>query len=369
MFLKMLKLINFKNYSEAELEFSEKTNCFLGNNGEGKTNLLDSIYYLSFCKSCFNPADSQNIKHEQDFFLIQGTYNKDDTIDKISCLQKRNQRKQFKTNDKEYDRFSDHIGLFPLVIISPSDSSLILEGSDVRRKFLDGLISQFDKTYLDDLLKYNKALHQRNVLLKNFAEKRYFDKTSLEIWDDQLIKPAANIYETRKKCLDELIPVFQNYFNFITNSKENINITFESQLHNIKLKDLLEENIEKDKILRYTTTGIHKDDLSFSIENFPIKKYGSQGQQKSFIISLKLAQFEFIKRIKKFKPILLLDDLFDKLDRQRAEQLIKLVSRNEFGQIFITDTQISRVENILDKIQTDKKIFKIIGGTVFEQKV
>ena len=365
MFLQKLSLINFKNYRETELIFSEKVNCFVGNNGAGKTNLLDAIYYLSFCKSYFNSVDSQNILHSENFFTIQGLYKKDNTSsNSIHCVQKRNQRKQFKINKKDYERFADHIGHFPLVIITPLDNNLINNGSEERRKYFDGVISQFDKIYLDNLLNYNKAVSQRNSLLKNFAENHYFDKDSLEIWDEQLINLGSRIFEKRKQFLKDFASIFQEYYDFITLKKESVSVVYESHLETKRFDLLLKESIERDRMLKYTSTGIHKDDFIFKINDFPLKKFGSQGQQKSYLVALKLAQFDYIKKVKKIKPILLLDDIFDKLDILRIQQIMKLVSDNNFGQIFITDTSKERIIQIFKDIETKFEIFEIFDGMV-----
>ena len=367
MFLEKLSISNFKNYPEAELEFSSKINCFIGNNGVGKTNLLDAIYYLSFCKSYFNLIDTQNILHNKSFFSIHGAYYKnDEQHDLISCTQKISQKKQFKINKKEYGRLADHIGLYPLVMISPYDRDLINDGSEIRRKFIDSVISQFDKFYLNDLINYNKVLYQRNALLKQFAEKNYFDPSSLEIWDKQMVKLGDNIFIKRKKFLTEFIPIFRHYFEFISGGQEKVAINYDSQLNNRKFDELIAVSLEKDRFMRYTTAGIHRDDLEFSIFNYPIKKFGSQGQQKSFVIAIKLAQFEYTKKVKGFKPVLLFDDIFDKLDDFRVEQLIKLVSENSFGQVFITDTQKPRIEKVFSTIKIDHKIFEIKENKAFE---
>ncbi len=363
MHLKHLRLTNFKNYEEAVLQFSDKINCFVGANGVGKTNLLDAIYYLSFCKSYFNPVDTQNIKHEEDFFAIHGTYNRNgNDSSKVSCIQKRNHRKQFMLNGKEYERFADHIGLFPLVMISPYDRDLINEGSDVRRKYIDSVISQFDKIYLDNLINYNRALFQRNSLLKGFAEREYYDLSLIEIWNEQLIKFGMDIYRKRKDFIQDFIPVFKQYFSIISNNREMVDITYESQLHDKTLDKLLKESFEKDKVLRYTTTGIHKDDLSLGINSYPLKRFGSQGQQKSFIIAIKLAQFDYTKNIKGFKPILLFDDIFDKLDETRVTQLIQLVSQDSFGQVVITDTQYDRIEKLTNSLPATYHVWEIEAG-------
>jgi len=369
MYLKELQLYNFKNLASAEFEFSSRVNCFIGDNAAGKTNILDAIYYLSFCKSYFNSIDSQNIMHSEAFFSVMGKYDVNKTkTDTIQCVQKRNQKKSFKLNKKEYDRLSDHIGLYPLVMISPYDRDLINEGSDVRRRFIDSVISQFDRIYLDNLINYNKVLMQRNALLKAFAERKYFDRESLDIWDSQLADLAGRIFPVRQQFLTDYIPVFNRYFEAISGGKETVDITYESQLHNHKMDELLATSLDKDKILKYTTVGVHKDDLTFNIMGHPVKKFGSQGQQKSFIIALRLAQYEYILKLKGYKPILLLDDIFDKLDDSRVEQLIQLSSEDNFGQVFITDTQRERVELMLEKVNADHKIYKVSNGEVAEVK-
>jgi len=365
MFLQKLTLTNFKNCTETDLEFSDKINCFVGDNGAGKTNILDAIYYLSFCKSYFNQIDSQNIKHDCDFFAIHGKYqNQENSADKVSCIQKRNHSKVFRLNTKNYNRLADHIGTIPLVMISPYDRDLINEGSELRRKYIDGVISQFDKVYLNDLINYNKALLQRNTLLKQMFEGRYFDEVSLEIWNEKLILHGSTIFEKRKKFLAEFNPLFEEYYNFLAGTNEKVNIKYESQLHDSDFAQILQSSIEKDRITRYTTSGIHKDDLMFTIGGFPVKKFGSQGQQKSFVVAIKLAQFEFTRRIKSFKPILLFDDIFDKLDDKRVKQIIQLVSENNFGQVFITDTQKQRIEKLFNLVDIDHRIFNVIGGEV-----
>ncbi len=365
MFLRQLTLSQFKNYTEAELEFSEKINCFVGNNAAGKTNILDAVYYLSFCKSYFNSIDSQNILHEKDFFAIHGSYlNQNSNDDKVSCVQKRGQKKSFRLNKKEYDRLADHIGKFPLVMISPYDRDLINDGSDVRRKYVDGVISQFDHFYLTDLIDYNKSLLQRNALLKYFVEQRTFDQVSLQVWDDKLVSLGDALFEKRKQFLQEFNPLFEEYYRFLTGGNEHVEIVYESQLNIMPFTDLLIEAVDRDRILKYTTVGIHKDDLLFKIDGYRVKKYGSQGQQKTFVIAIKLAQFEFTRRKKSFKPILLFDDIFDKLDDNRVEQIIKLVSEDNFGQVFITDTQRQRIERIFKDVDIDHRIFSVVEGTV-----
>lgn len=367
MYLKQLKFTNFKNYQEADLQLSPRINCFIGQNGAGKTNVLDAIYYLSFCKSYFNPIDSQNIRHEEDFFAIHGNYiRQKNAIDKVHCVMKRNQNKLFKLNEKKYERLADHIGLIPLVMISPYDRDLINNGSEVRRKYIDGVVSQFDRNYLNNLLDYNKALAQRNALLKHFAERRYFDETALEIWDVKLIKLGHEIVAKRKAFIDDFIPIFQQYYTLISGGNEKVELSYQSSLCDTKMEDLLKDNLDKDRAMRYTSVGAHKDDLDFLIDGYPIKKYGSQGQQKSYVIAIKLAQFEFMRTLKSFKPILLLDDIFDKLDSQRVEQLIRLVSEENFGQVFITDTQRERVEKLFDATDLDHSLFEVVQGNIKE---
>lgn len=359
MYISHLDLVNFKNYDQAEFSFSPKINCFIGNNGVGKTNLLDSIFYLSFCKSYFNPIDSQNIKHDKDFFVIQGKYSRDDSEENIYCGMKRNHKKQFKRNKTEYDRLSEHIGLIPLVMISPSDIELIDSGSEERRKFMNFVISQYDKSYLNDVITYNKALSQRNALLKQFARERFFDKDSLAIWTEQLIITGKRIYEVRKNFIRELIPVFQEYYDFVSGGLENVQLVYQSQLHSIEIEELFARSVDKDRAFQYTTAGLHKDDLDLMLGDYHIKRTGSQGQKKTYLMALKLAQFNFIQKLNGFKPILLLDDIFDKFDAERVSKIIFLVAEDKFGQIFITDTDQVRLEKILSATKIEYKIFKI----------
>ncbi|MEI6853098.1 MAG: DNA replication and repair protein RecF [Bacteroidota bacterium] len=370
MFLQKLILTNFKNYPSIELELSDKINCFVGSNGVGKTNLLDAIHYLSFCKSYFNVIDTQNILHDQEFFSIQGVFVKNaDAPDVIFCNQKRNHRKIVKLNKKEYERLADHIGLYPLVMVSPHDSDLIYSGSDERRRFLDSFISQFDRMYLDNLINYNKALFQRNRLLKIFFENRTFDKDSLDIWDSQLVMLGNKIHDTRLSFVEDFTPFFNRFYQFISGNKEQVSLVYESQMNDNSLVDLLADLLKKDRMVQYTTCGIHKDDLVFHIGGFPLRKFGSQGQQKSYTIAIKLAQFEYTKNIKGFKPILLFDDIFDKLDDQRVEHIVKLVTDNNFGQVFITDTQKERIIRTMQKINSPGKVFMIDENNAHEIEI
>ena len=357
--LKALSLVNYKNIESKLLEFDPKINCFVGKNGVGKTNILDAIYHLSFGKSYFNPITSQNIRHTTDFFMIEGLYERDDREEKIMVSAKNGQKKIIKRNGKNYDKFSDHIGFLPLVIISPSDNDLIIEGSATRRKFMDGVLSQIDKDYLNLLLHYTKTLTQRNALLKFFAANQTFDATNLGIYNEQLHEFGSKIHSKRTDFIKKFIPFFKERYQHISNNKEAVEITYQSRVHDTPILELLEQNLSKDRILQYTSTGIHKDDLDFTIENYPIKKFGSQGQQKSFLIALKLAQFDFILQQSEDTPILLLDDIFDKLDESRVEQLMKLVNDNQFGQLFVSDTHPERTEAIVKKISQSYKIFKL----------
>jgi DNA replication and repair protein RecF len=366
MYLKKLSILNFKNYTEAELVFSPQINCLTGNNGEGKTTILDAIHYLSFCKSFFNSIDSQNILHNSPFFLIQGTYDSNDKEEEIYCGLKRNQKKQFKRNKKEYQRLADHIGLFPLVMISPADSELITEGSENRRRFIDSVIAQFDRDYLEDLIGYNKVLSHRNALLKQFADSRKFDIESLEIWDVQLIEYGSKVHVKRSNFINKFTPIFQKYYELISGGREQVGVNYISHLNELTFSEALIKALNRDRAMEYSTVGVHKDDLEFIINGYPLKKFASQGQQKSFLIALKLAQFEFIKNIKNITPILLLDDIYDRLDDLRVKQLMGIVSSNNFGQLFITDTHPTRLASIFTGSATDFKHYHIKDGNTEE---
>ncbi len=368
MFLKRLSLINFKNYPEANLEFSQKVNCFVGSNGMGKTNLLDAIYYLSFCKSFFNPIDSQNILYDQGFFVVQGLFERNGEEEEVYCGVKRNQKKQFKRNKKEYERLSEHIGIYPLVMISPSDNELILDGSEVRRKFIDSIISQYDKVYLEKLIAYNHVLVQRNALLKQFSENKNFDSVTLELWDEQLILHGEGILKKRMQFLEEFTPLFKKNFEYITDAKEAISLSYEPSIRDKDYKTALMTVLPKDRVLQHTSVGIHRDDLDFKLNQHNLKKFASQGQQKSYILALKLAQFEFIKNIKKHTPLLLLDDVYDRLDEFRFRKLVSLVSSDNFGQVFITDTHIGRIQELFSEQDIAVKLFEVNQGLVNELK-
>jgi DNA replication and repair protein RecF len=364
MHIEDISVVNFKNLNEVKADFSPKLNCFIGKNGAGKTNMLDAIYYLSFCKSFFNATDQLNINHEENFFMLNGNYIRSEMKETISCGLQKGQKKQFKRNTKVYKKLQEHIGLLPLVMITPSDGNLILGGSDERRKFMDGVISQYNQNYLNHLLKYNRALLQRNNLLKQFVSERYFDEELLAIWDMQLIEYGTLIHSQRTEFVQKLIPVFQRYYSFISQDNEEVGLVHLSDLYENSLEQLLKRSLPKDRVVQHTTVGIHKDDLVLNIGDYPIKKLGSQGQKKTFLVALKLAQFDFIKEISEQKPILLLDDIFDKLDQHRVEQIVAVVAGEQFGQIFITDTNREHLDTIIRKMNTDFRIFYVEKGKV-----
>mgnify|MGYP001054572045 FL=1 len=359
MILNTLSLVNYKNFESQVFNFDAKINCFVGANGIGKTNALDAIYHLAFGKSYFNPIALQNINHNAEFFVVDGNFTKNERTEKIIISLKRGQKKIIKRNGKAYEKFSEHIGFIPLVIISPADRDLIIEGSDTRRKFIDSVISQSDKNYLTELISYNKVLSQRNALLKYFALNNTFNADTLAIYNEQLHTYGTEIFKKRDYFLKTFIPIFKERYEAISQSKEIINLQYKSDLFDGELIDLLNKSINKDKALQYSSVGTHKDDLVFLIDGFPIKKFGSQGQQKSFLIALKLAQFDFIKQQSGVSPILLLDDIFDKLDENRVAQIISLVDDDHFGQIFISDTHAERTEDVIKQIHQSYKIFKL----------
>ena len=366
MYLKKLSLTNFKNYDQAELEFSPKINCIVGNNGVGKTNILDAIHYLSLTKSFFNNIDSISIRHGEDYFIINGTFVREGEEDQIYCAFQKQKPKVLKKNGKEYQKLSDHVGKFPVVMISPADSALISEGSEERRRFLNKIISQYNPEYLDSALKYGKALQQRNRLLKDFKTTGKFESEDLSIWDSQLVRYGTYVYGEREILVKELIPVFQERYSMISSEKERVKLSYQSHLSEGDFGEALANSVEKDRFLEYTTIGIHKDDLLFNMNDHSVKSLGSQGQQKSFLVALKLAKFDYIKRKSGYSPILLLDDIFDKFDAERVEQIIRLVGNKEFGQIFITDTHQSRLHEILSSHDTDYRLFRINNNAVEE---
>jgi len=359
MYLKKISLFNYKNFSEADFEFDPKINCFTGKNGIGKTNVLDAIYHLAAGKSYFNPLAVQNIRHGEEFFVIDGAFEIKNRTEQIVCSLKKGQKKILKRNSKTYDKFSDHIGFIPLVIISPADRDLIVEGSETRRKFIDTVISQLDPKYLQELIQYQKILAQRNALLKYFALNHVFESDTLSIYNEQLNELGQQIFEKRTNFLADFIPIFNKHHQTITDSAETVQLVYESSLASKDLLTLLDENLIRDRALQYTSVGIHKDDLSFEIDHYPIKKFGSQGQQKSFLIALKLAQFDFIKKKCGEKPILLFDDIFDKLDETRVGKIVEMVNNDDFGQMFISDTHSKRTESVIKSTHQSYRIFTL----------
>ena len=359
MYLKQLNLTQYKNISSKSFTFNPKINCFIGDNGIGKSNIIDSIYHLAFGKSYFNPISSQNIQMDKEFFVLDGRFEIFGKEEKIICSLKKGQKKIIKRNGKVYNKLSEHIGLIPTVIISPADRDLISDGSSARRKFMDGVIGQTDSNFLQNLLEYNKILSQRNALLKFFALNNIYEADTIEIYNEQLIKRSSPIYEKRSAFMESFIPIFNMCYENISNGIENISLNYESQLKKQSHEELLIESIKRDRVLHYTSKGIHKDDLNFLLQGQPIKKFGSQGQQKTFLIALKLAQFDFLKKETGSAPILLLDDAFDKSDQKRVTKIISLVDQNNFGQIFITDTHEKRTIEALGESKSNYEIFKL----------
>ncbi|MEI6506848.1 MAG: DNA replication/repair protein RecF [Bacteroidota bacterium] len=367
MHLQSLQFTQFKNYDSAKVILSGGVNCFSGNNGAGKTNILDAIYYLSFTKSFFNSVDQQNILHGKDFFTIEGNFLNGELQEKVRIAFERGEKKSVKVNNNELRKFSDHIGSYPLVIITPNDILLILEGSEERRKFLDGMIAQTDKIYLNDLLYHNRVLEQRNKQLKLFHEMSFFDITLLESLNEQLIRFGKPVYDKRKKFLEEFVKVFRKFYRDISSSSEEVELQYISDLNEKGFETLLDEFENNDLAAQRTTKGVHKDELEFLIGGFPLKKFGSQGQQKSFIIALKLAQFEYLKQQTGIKPMLLLDDIFEKLDDQRLNILLSMMAHDAFGQIFITDTHPERLKSVFNKMEKiDVKYFSVKDQTISE---
>jgi len=359
MYLKHLQLSNFRNYEENEFDFHENVNCFVGKNGSGKTNLLDAIHYLSFCKSAFSSQDTYSVRFNCDFFAIHGLFVSLDNRDtKIGCVFK-NGRKIVKSNQKEYQRLSDHIGLFPLIMVSPYDNDMINEGSETRRKFFDISISQFDKEYLQQLITYHKIIQQRNQLLKQYQSGEKVDLSLLQIYNNQLIPLGNYIFEKRATFVSDILQDFQRYYQILSNGNESVSLAYQSQLFDFEFEKGLHENETQDFRSAYSNFGIHKDDFTFLINKVSLKRFGSQGQQKSFSLSLKLAHYDYIATRKKVKPILLLDDIFDKLDNFRISQLLNMVGQNHFGQVFITDTDEVRLRKILEEHHISSKIFHI----------
>lgn len=367
MILKRISIVNYKNIAAANIVLSPKVNCFIGHNGAGKTNLLDAVYFLSFCKSAFGTRDSQIITHGQEFFVVEGDYEGDGgTAENIYCGMKRGQKKHFKRNKKEYRRLSQHIGLIPLIFVSPSDSILIEGYSEERRRLMDVVISQYDHSYIEALTAYNKALQQRNALLRQDAEP---DPSLMDLWEEQMAENGNVVYKSRDAFIQEFIPVFQDIYGRISQNSESVSLRYVSHAQRGPLLEVIRRDRAKDRAVGYSLHGIHRDDLEMQIDGYPLKIEGSQGQNKTFSLALKLAQFNFLRRtVSNTTPLLLLDDIFDKLDSQRVEQIVKLVSGDGYGQIFITDTNRENLDKILAHSGPDYKIFDVENGEVSERK-
>lgn len=366
MILKKISILNFKNIREASLELSPKMNCLIGHNGVGKTNFLDALFYLSFCKSSLNPVDSQIMTHDSDFFMVEGLY--EDESGKqtdVYCGMKRGTKKHFKRDKKEYKRLSQHIGLIPLIMASPGDSSIISGGSEERRHFMDIVISQYDSVYIDALSAYNKALLQRNALLKMENEP---DAALLDIWEEEMARNGEVVYVKRRAFVEEFVPVFQKIYAVISGGKERVSLTYVSHCQRGPLLDVIRRDRFKDRAVGYSLHGVHRDELEMMLDGYMMKREGSQGQNKTYVLSLKLAQFDFLCRTaSKTTPLLLLDDIFDKLDAQRVEQIVKLVSGDGFGQIFVTDTNRDHLDRILHNGCFDYKLFYVDDGNIVEK--
>lgn len=363
MILENISIINYKNIKGVNLDLSPKINCLIGHNGVGKTNFLDAIYYLSFCRSANNPIDSQIIMHDENFFMLEGNYRTEQgDIENIYCGMKRGTKKHFKRNKKEYKRLSQHIGLVPLIYVSPSDSSLIEGGSEERRRLMDVVISQYDHSYIELLSNYNKALQQRNALLKMEEEP---DSSLLDIWEQEMACNGELLFQKRLAFVDELVPVFQQIYQQISGQREIVSLRYISHCQRGPLLDVIQRDRFKDRAVGYSLHGVHRDDLEMLIGDFQMKREGSQGQNKTFVLALKLAQFDFLRRTSSTTtPLLLLDDIFDKLDAQRVESIVQLVSGDNFGQIFITDTNRDHLDKILSKSDGEYKIFTVEGGDI-----
>ena len=363
MILKRLTIFNYRNIASAELEFSEKINCFVGHNGEGKTNVLDSIYFLSLTKSMASSVDSMNVRHGEEMMMVQGVYDLNGVDEEVSIGLKIHQKKHVKRNKKEYKKLTEHIGLLPLIIASPNDSTIIAGGSEERRRLMDIVISQYDTEYMAALTAYNKALQQRNAMLKAEDEP---DESIISIYEEMMASNGEQIYGKRHAFVEEFMPVFQRFYEMISGGNEVVSLTYTSHCQRGALIDVIQNGRAKDRIMGYSLHGIHKDELEMALGGYPIKREGSQGQNKTYMIALKLAQFDFLKRTgSKTTPLLLLDDIFDKLDAQRVEQIVDIVSGDQFGQIFITDTNRENIDKILERSHGNYKIFNVKGGNIY----
>jgi len=362
--LRKLQLINFRNYADASISFGPAVNCFTGTNGSGKTNLLDAIHYLSMTKSYFSPTDNQNIRHHEAMLMIQGEFELNGEKESVLCSIRQGQKKIFKRNQKEYEKLSNHIGTFPVVMIAPTDQELITEGSEIRRRFIDGIISQSDHIYLDNLIRYNQVISQRNTLLKQANSRGFADWGSISVWDDQLAHYGQKIFEKRKEFIRGFEPHFNALFDAISGTGQSAGVSYESPLQDRSLSEILLQNRSRDLDLQYTSSGTHKDDLTVTLNGFPARKFASQGQQKSLVIALKLAHFNYLCELGFQHPIILLDDIFDKLDQGRVSRLMELITKGESGQIFITDTHKERVAAIFESMNIPCKLFDVENGVI-----
>ena len=358
-FLKKISIINYKNILDKEYELDPKINCFVGDNGVGKTNILDAVYHLSMGKSYFNVKNDQLINRGKDYMLVDGVFELNNKNESIVFSLKIGEKKVLKRNGKPYKKFSNHIGLIPVVLISPYDNDLINEGSSERRKFIDSIISQNDKEYLINLIAYTRVIQNRNKLLKQYNRSVDFDLDTIKVYDDQIYKLSEPIFKARDKFIKEFTHLVLEKYKHISDDKEKISIEYKSDLINNNIENLIKDSFQKDVILQYTSVGLHKDDFVFNIDENRIKRFGSQGQQKSFLIALKLAQFDYLKNETGNSPILLMDDVFDKLDLMRVKRIVEIVNSTNFGQLFLSDTDKERIEKVLSSLNLSSKIFEV----------
>ncbi len=360
--VKDISLVQFKNYSQASFEFGERIIGIGGDNGVGKTNLLDAIYYLCFTKSYFSKSDQQNVQYGAAGFRIEGRIELDGRQQHAVCILRETGRKEFFVDDEAYEKFSAHIGRFPCVIITPDDVQIITDGSEERRRFMDTLLCQLDAEYLQCLIGYNKIIQQRNSLLKSLAEKRTQNHQLLEVYDEQLIQPGNDIFKKRKSFLEHLLPLVKKLYAEIAGREEPVEMFYNSQLLGASFGELLRQSKEKDLLLQRTHTGIHKDDIEITLNRQPFKNSASQGQRKSLLFAMKLAEFELLKKEKGFPPILLLDDVFEKLDENRMYNLLRRVCLENEGQLFISDTHSERISRHFEKMQVSYQMIHLGGG-------
>ncbi len=359
MHLASLSLFNFKNYEEKKFTFSPQINCIVGKNGAGKTNLLDAIHYLCLTKSAFGNIDTQHIKHGEQFFMVQGQFYREQHQFLIDCNVQIGKGKIFRCNKKEYEKISQHVGEFPCVLMMPYDTDLIREGSEIRRRFFDNMISQMDLLYLQNLMQYNQLQKQRNATLQLFAQKNLLDKDLLESYNLPLLQLNQKIFKERQQFVNLFVPLLQMAYQQIANSSEVAKLAYETDLQATDFKTLFYSQLQKDLAAQRTTLGIHKDDYLFSLQDLSVAKFGSQGQQKSYVIALRLAQTALIAQQKKQQPLLLLDDIFDKLDDQRIAQLLAQLDNSNCGQVFLTDARPERTKKLLATMQREVKVMEL----------